>query len=485
MAVQTCDGSVNCGSAVLSPLAAVAAVAACHQQLGACFCPRCPPCHAKGPIPIALRRAPLCRATHAHPARSAFFCSGASPERQYEGRTAAEVAQLKGFSATANLIRMMAQKPPPAPTEPDVDSKSTDASGGTPLRRGPAADRSQRQQQAAAAKLALVKKQLSEADAEGKWASAQKQPPLMERAPGSAPAILGPMGQLGTGPSWEAPRLPPAVPQPAGQQLAGQPWAAALSQGSEDVVPELPTPAMVRQTSKDRREASRAALVEQQERERLMRQAAREEAERRRTSESAEHRQQLEGLVPAGARGSGDYEQQYAALAAAAAGRGTPPGSGRGTPPPSGSSLAGLPSGLVTPSGLGDITPGSVTPAGASSGAVTPTGRSGGLSRQHSGPEQGQPGAEMRGPASLQPGNGGSASLGGSGGGAASGPAEEAALHNFGSGSGAVPSQPPSLPLSRSYSGGAAEGGEPPHPSITNSAGSGSSSICVNRWAGQ
>ncbi|PRW57695.1 Serine threonine- kinase CTR1 [Chlorella sorokiniana] len=370
-----------------------------------------------------------------------LLANGASPEAQHQGRTAAEVAQLKGFSATANLIRMMAQKPP-APTEPDVDSKSTDASGGTPLKRG-APGRATRE--AAAAKLALVKKQLSEADAEAKWA--QRTGPLIDRPTGSAPAQFGAVGPLGTGPSWERPQL--AGAQPAALQPAGV-------LGSEDVVPELPTPAMVRQTSKERREASRAALEEQLERQRQARQSARDEAERRRAADSLEHRQQLEGLKPPGGRTSLELEEQYAALAAAGG------GSGRGTPPASGSSLAGLLAGMATPGGLGGLTPGSITPAGATSGAVTPSGRSGGLSRQHSGPEQGHAGAE------------------------------EAGIEQAGSGSSALQSQPPSVPPSRSHSnqglgqgggggnGGGANGGEAPYPSVTNSGGSTSSSTGVN-----
>lgn len=365
------------------------------------------------------------------------------------------MAQLKGFSATANLIRMMAQKPPQPATEPEVDSQSTDASGGTPIRRGPLG---RGQREAAAAKLALVKKQLSEADAEGKWS--QRTGPLIDRPVGSAPAHFGQMGQLGAVPVWDRPS--PVSPQ-----------AAGLQRMAEDVVPELPTPAMVRQTSKERREASRAALEEQLERQRLMRQSARDEAERRRAADSLEHRQQLEGLKPDSGRGSLDFEEQYAALAAA---RGTPPASGRGTPPGSGSSFAGLPGGL---------TPGSITPAGASSGAVTPSGRSGGLSRQPSGPEQAHAGGGQRPHA---PGSGGTSQ---SGGGAAGLP-EEAALDQFGSGSSALHSQPPSQPVSRSHSnhrlaqGGAAaaDGGEAVHPSITNSAGSASSSMGVNRWVG-
>lgn len=380
-----------------------------------------------------------------------LLANGASPAAQHEGRTAAEVAQLKGFSATANLIRMMAQKPPPPAPEPEVDSKSTDASGGTPVRRGL---QGRGQREAAAAKLAMVKKQLSEADAEGKWT--QRTGPLIDRPVGSAPAHFGPVGQLGAAPVWDRPS--PVSPQ-----------AAGLQPQAEDVVPELPTPAMVRQTSKERREASRAALEEQLERQRLMRQSARDEAERRRAADSLEHRQQLERLKPDSSRGSLDFEEQYAALAAA---RGTPPASGRGTPPGSGSRLAALPGGL---------TPGSITPAGGSSGAVTPSGRSGGLSRQPSGPEEGHAGGGQR---SHAPGSGGTSQ---SGGGAAGLP-EEAVLDQFGSGSSALHSQPPSQPVSRSHSnhglaqGGAtaADGGQAPHPSITNSGGSASSSMGVH-----
>lgn len=416
----------------------------------------------------------------------------------------------------------MAQKPPPAATEPDVDSKSTDASGGTPIKRGGLpADRSR---QAAAAKLAQVtsglgaawstalqpsagtdvfckcglqseraepthlgppawgskpymglhtdapqvKKQLSEADAEGKWV--QRPGPLIDRPTGSAPAHFGALGQVGSAPLRET----PAWAAPA----AAQPSASA--QGGEDVVPELPTPAMVRQTSKERREASRAALAEQLERDRAERQAAREEAERRRAADSLDHRQQLEGLKAGPAGGASLGEEELELLAQAGAGG----GSGRGTPPPSGGSLTGLPAGVALAGGL---TPASITPARSSmsSGAVTPSGRSGGMSRQHSGPEQGHVGAEPRAAASPLPGSGGTSQSGG-----AAAAAGEAALENCGSGSSVLRSQTPSLPPSRSHShqglgqgnGAAADGGEGVHPSVTHSGGSGSSSMGVNRW---
>lgn len=255
--------------------------------------------------------------------------------------------------------------------------------------------------------------------------------------------------------------------------------AAAAAQGGEDVVPELPTPAMVRQTSKERREASRAALSEQLDRERAERQAAREEGEQRRAADSLEHRQQLEGLkAPAGGAFLGQEDLEL--LAQAGAGGGT----GRGTPPPSGGSLTGLPAGVALAGGL---TPASITPARSSmsSGAVTPSGRSGGMSRQHSGPEQGHVGVEPRAAASPLPGSGGTSQSGG-----AAAAADEAALENCGSGSNVLRSQTPSLPLSRSLShqglgqgnGAAADGGEGIHPSVTHSGGSGSSSMGVNRW---
>jgi hypothetical protein len=190
--------------------------------------------------------------------------SGANTSSRFVGQTPADVADQAGYPATANLIRMA-----PA-AAPQLPSGQTAA--------------------AQRARAGAVRKQLSAADA----AMRSAVPAELSRRVASDPAD-SPGAPAAEDADAAGRARPPSPPKRTWQQqLAALPGSAPAKVAAAGVQqPQLP----LRQLSRDRREAARQQLLEQQEAQKAARQAAREEQQQGRQAESQERWQELADWV--------------------------------------------------------------------------------------------------------------------------------------------------------------------------------------------
>ena len=252
-------------------------------------------------------------------------CSGASPTALFRGRTAAELAESEGFPATANLIRLTQERPPAGSggSSGEADSRSTDASRASAQQQQQQLQQ-QQQRAAQAARLAEVRKQLSAVDADYQRGSAGPDPARASSDP--CELRLQPERSAGLAVTGSAPAPAPAswqaqlaALQHASPSGAGAGTGAQLRPGSP-AAEAVPARQLASQLSRERREAARVALAEQQAAGHEARQQQRQEAEQRRLADSRERRAELERQLKPGAQPAPDASQLEAELAALMAG---------------------------------------------------------------------------------------------------------------------------------------------------------------------
>jgi hypothetical protein len=190
-------------------------------------------------------------------------CSGANTSFRFVGQTPADVAIQAGYPTTANLIRM-----------------------------APAAALQRPSGQAAAAQRAragAVRKQLSAADAEMRSAVPAELSRRVASDPADSPGASAAAAAAAAAGSAGRTRPPSPPKRTWQQQLAALPGAtpAVAAAGVQQPQPPL------RQLSRDRREAARQLLLEQQDAQKAAQQAAREEQQQGRQAQSQGRRQEL------------------------------------------------------------------------------------------------------------------------------------------------------------------------------------------------